>query len=165
MNTRKKTTALTHDENDCFDTLLKRPKFASKQTENAVSGLLVGELTESDSDELEVTFNLNGSIYYQRAIVLNQIELSIGQKVVLSFLDNDLTKPIILGVLNIAQLKENLFIDRKRVEICAEEEILLKCGGASLRIDASGQISIRGKKVLSRSDGVNRIKGGAVQIN
>ena len=46
-----------------------------------------------------------------------------------------------------------------------EEEIVFECGKASITLTKSGKILIRGAYLLSRSSGVNRIKGGSVQIN
>ena len=44
-------------------------------------------------------------------------------------------------------------------------EIELRCGKASLILTRAGKVLIRGAYLLSRSSGVNRIKGGSVQIN
>ena len=55
--------------------------------------------------------------------------------------------------------------DGKKLTIEAEDEILLKCGESSISLNKSGKVVIRGKYVLSRSRGVNRIMGGSVQVN
>lgn len=55
--------------------------------------------------------------------------------------------------------------DGRRVEIKAENEIVLRCGESSITLTKSGKIILRGAYVLSRSTGVNRIQGGSVQIN
>ena len=46
-----------------------------------------------------------------------------------------------------------------------KEEIELKCGESSIVLTKAGKILIRGKYLLSRSSGVNRIMGGSVQVN
>jgi len=56
-------------------------------------------------------------------------------------------------------------VDGERVVISAEEEIVLQCGNASITLTRAGKILLRGAYLLSRSSGVNRIKGGSVQIN
>lgn len=56
-------------------------------------------------------------------------------------------------------------VDGKRVEIEAHDEIVLKCGEASITLTKAGKIMIRGKYLLNRSTGVNRILGGSVQVN
>ena len=56
-------------------------------------------------------------------------------------------------------------VDGERVVISAETEIVLQCGKASITLTRAGKILLRGAYLLSRSSGVNRIKGGSVQIN
>ena len=47
----------------------------------------------------------------------------------------------------------------------AEHQITLRCGKASIQLQADGSVLIRGQYVLSRASGTNRIRGGNVQIN
>lgn len=47
----------------------------------------------------------------------------------------------------------------------AEKEIVLSCGDASITLHRNGTISIRGRYILNRATGTNRILGGSVQIN
>ena len=56
-------------------------------------------------------------------------------------------------------------LDGEQVTLSAEKEIVLKCGKSSITLTKAGKIIIRGEYVLSRSSGVNKIKGGSVQIN
>lgn len=56
-------------------------------------------------------------------------------------------------------------IDGKQLILEGHEEIVLRCGEASITLNKSGKISIRGKYLLSRATGVNRILGGSVQVN
>jgi Domain of unknown function (DUF6484) len=60
---------------------------------------------------------------------------------------------------------ETLHIDGKRIVLEGREEVVLRCGESSITLNANGKISIRGKYLLSRSSGVNRILGGSVQVN
>ncbi len=57
------------------------------------------------------------------------------------------------------------YIDGSRVVLEGKEEITLKCGEASITLTKAGKILIRGKYLLNRSSGVNRIMGGSVQVN
>ena len=59
----------------------------------------------------------------------------------------------------------NATIDGKRVVLEGREEVVLKCGEASITLTRAGKILIRGKYILNRSTGVNRILGGSVQVN
>ena len=56
-------------------------------------------------------------------------------------------------------------VDGKRVVLEGRDEVVLKCGEASITLTKAGKILIRGKYILNRSVGVNRILGGSVQVN
>jgi uncharacterized protein (DUF2345 family) len=56
-------------------------------------------------------------------------------------------------------------VDGESVVIEAREQVVLRCGRASITLTKAGKILIQGEYVSSRSAGVNRIKGGSVQIN
>ncbi|XXY48653.1 DUF6484 domain-containing protein [Sorangium sp. So ce269] len=56
-------------------------------------------------------------------------------------------------------------VDGDAVVLEAEREIVLRCGKASLTLTREGHVILRGEYILSRAAGVNRIKGGSVQIN
>lgn len=60
---------------------------------------------------------------------------------------------------------DTVHIDGKRVVLEGQEEVVLKCGEASITLNRNGKVVIRGKYLLSRSSGVNRILGGSVQVN
>lgn len=56
-------------------------------------------------------------------------------------------------------------VDGRRVVIDGKDEIVLRCGKASITLRRNGKIVIRGTYVESWAAGTNRIKGGAVRIN
>jgi hypothetical protein len=56
-------------------------------------------------------------------------------------------------------------VDGWRVVLDAQEEVVLRCREASITLRRNGRVVIRGTYVETRSRGVNRIKGGSVQIN
>lgn len=56
-------------------------------------------------------------------------------------------------------------VDGKRVQLEGRDEVVLRCGKASITMRRNGRIVIRGVQVESRATGRNRIKGGAVLIN
>jgi hypothetical protein len=55
--------------------------------------------------------------------------------------------------------------DGKRLVISAQDQIVLRCGKASITLAKEGKLIIQGAYVSSQSSGVLRIKGGSVQIN
>lgn len=67
--------------------------------------------------------------------------------------------------INVEQHGDTVRVDGKRVVLEGQEEVVLKCGEASITLTRNGKVVIRGKYLLSRSSGVNRILGGSVQVN
>jgi hypothetical protein len=97
----------------------------------------------------------------------------IGADLVLLFENGDPQKPLVTGVLqNPTPAREGgqprtfgLRVDDDRVVVTGDREIVLSCGEASITLTRAGKVLIRGTYVITRSSGVNRIKGGSVQIN
>jgi len=56
-------------------------------------------------------------------------------------------------------------VDGKRVEVVGQDEVVLRCGDASITLRRNGRVVIRGTYVESHAKGTNRIKGGSVLIN
>lgn len=56
-------------------------------------------------------------------------------------------------------------VDDDKVELTGKDEITLRCGESSLTLTKSGRILLRGKYIVSRASGTNRILGGSVQVN
>ncbi len=109
---------------------------------------------------------------------------SIGREVVISLIDNDPTQPMIMGVVanpieemvNMEITPENtetsqskspaeIVRDDENITITAKNQITLKCGQGSITIQKDGKIVVKGTNLISRSSGLNRIKGGSVGIN
>jgi hypothetical protein len=59
----------------------------------------------------------------------------------------------------------DVVVDNKRIEIEGQDEVVLRCGKASITLRRNGRVVLRGTYVESRSSGTNRIKGGSVLIN
>jgi len=113
--------------------------------------------------------------------------IAAGQGVVLQFEDGRPDAPIITGLLQPLDDSDDsdasqapseeveletpsdetpeARIDGRRVELEAADEIVLRCGKASIVLRRNGRVVIRGTYVETRSRGVNRIKGGSVEIN
>jgi hypothetical protein len=97
----------------------------------------------------------------------------VGRPVILFLEQADISKPIIMGVLrgdeDASALSESALAaveaDGERIIVSARHQIVFQCGKASITLMASGKVLIQGTYVLTRSSGVNRIRGGSVQIN
>lgn len=59
----------------------------------------------------------------------------------------------------------NVCVDGKTITFEATDEMVFKCGQSSITLTKEGKVLIRGKYLLNRSSGVNRIMGGSVQVN
>jgi hypothetical protein len=55
--------------------------------------------------------------------------------------------------------------DGQRLIVSAREQLVLRCGKASITLSKSGKVIIEGTYVSSRSSGMMRIKGGSLQLN
>ena len=78
--------------------------------------------------------------------------------------------PILLGFLQplpgtAAETELEARVDGRRVELEGRDEIVLRCGEASITLRRNGRVVIRGLQVETRAAGLNRIKGGSVAIN
>ncbi|MCY1017407.1 DUF6484 domain-containing protein [Pyxidicoccus sp. MSG2] len=49
--------------------------------------------------------------------------------------------------------------------IQARDELVIQCGKASITLRRNGKVIIKGTYVETHAEGVNRIKGGSVQVN
>ena len=56
-------------------------------------------------------------------------------------------------------------IQAQQIILQADQELTLRCGSGSIRIQEDGKVIIRGEHVLNSARGTNRIKGGSVGIN
>jgi uncharacterized protein (DUF2345 family) len=55
--------------------------------------------------------------------------------------------------------------DGQRLTVSAKEQVVLRCGKASITLTRAGKVIIQGEYLLSRSYGANRIQGGSIEMN
>jgi hypothetical protein len=56
-------------------------------------------------------------------------------------------------------------VDGKRVVLEGDQEVVLRCGDASITLRRDGKVIVRGAYVETTAKGLNRIRGGSVKIN
>lgn len=152
---------------------------------SVIEGTRIGKITDvTDCGQVLVVFpDIQGGPVEARlaSSVVEGIRRknSVGREVLLAFENNDPRHPIIIDTLHsfIDEITEEpssvlepgkaeeVTIDGKRITFDARDEIVIKCGKASITLTKAGKVLIRGDYVDSRSSGLNRITGGSVQIN
>lgn len=144
-------------------------------TQPRVDGVVIGILAGFDSQQRPLVVfpdNPNDTSLPARATTPLTND-DIGREMALLFENGDPSSPMIIGRVRHSKEIElkpeipphSVTVDGERMLIEAKEEIVLKCGKASITLTKAGKVIIRGAYLLSRSSGVNRIKGGSVQIN
>ncbi len=162
-----------------LEMVLPAPREGEVEEPARFSGIAIGLLAGiNDSGEPLVVFPGFGLMDPVKA--LSTVALAkdaIGRTVAVQFEGGDSSRPVILGVIQhpmdvvedspgaTAKQPLDVELDGERMVFNANREIVLRCGKSSITLTRAGNIIIRGAYLLSRSSGVNRIKGGSVQIN
>jgi hypothetical protein len=146
----------------------------TSQLQKKIDGVVIGLLLSIDSQGKPlVAFPGNPEETAISARTTKQMQSEdIGSEVALVFEGGDPQLPLIIGKIQHAEaenVKEShsalAELDGESIVLSARQNITLKCGKASITLTKAGKVILRGAYLLSRSSGVNRIKGGSVQIN
>jgi len=145
-----------------------------------VSGHRRGRLVACGEDGLLVDYegNPHGPLPAQSTVALSSQQakelIETACPMLVTFLEERSDSPVVVGVLQPVPTSETpspdgsaftARVDGKRLRLEAKDEIELRCGEASITLRRNGRLVIRGAFVETRARGVNRIKGGSVQIN
>lgn len=140
--------------------------------------VVLGELlaiTDDGATPLVVVTGVEQDVRALRARTVVELHSAhIGHQLVLAFERGDPDRPIVMGVLapsniSVEQQEASRALavesDGQRMIVSAKEQLVLRCGKASITLTRAGKLLLEGSYVLSRSSGVNRVKGGSVQLN
>jgi hypothetical protein len=137
-----------------------------------IEGVVIGRLVRCTAGEaggaFEVDHPENPEGRPLRAVATVALgEADVGCEVALAFESGDPRKPIVLGRIHRSPVSRPVEgqLDGETLTFTADKQIVLRCGKSSITLTRAGKILIRGAYLLSRSSGVNRIKGGSVQLN
>ncbi len=144
----------------------------TKKIDNVVIGLLLS-IDEHGQSLVAYPGNPDETARIARSSAQLTTE-DVGCEVALLFEGGDPKLPLVIG--KIQQTRETTDqdqdesaniaeLDGESIVLSARQNITLKCGKASITLTKAGKVVIRGTYLLNRSSGVNRIKGGSVQIN
>ena len=95
---------------------------------------------------------------------------TVGREVLVYLLGDD-SAPVVVGFIRAPgdeptpPASLDLAIDRRRLILSAQEEVVVRCGKASIRLTADGKVVLEGADLVSSAKRVNRIRGGVVRIN
>ena len=141
-----------------------------------IQGVVIGELLALSDEGVTPLVSYPGQSGSAAIPARSSVDLHgehIGSAVVLVFEHCAPDRPVVVGVLRgragwplenpPAQVEVDA--DGERMVVSAREQLVLRCGKASITLTKAGKVLIEGSYVLSRSTGVNRIKGGSVQLN
>lgn len=150
------------------------------QAGQALLGTLVG-LQPSGEPIIDVPDNpsfigipARSCIGLQHADIGKEVVLLLAQEnipVVIGIMQSPQTRQEVREVVfeppaeNVSKMPTRARVDGRTVELNAQHEIVLRCGDASIKLTHEGKIVIRGKYVISHSSGVNRVRGGSVELN
>ena len=146
---------------------------AGNQSRQQLDGVVIGVIVGLNDNTPLVAFagNQQDTGVIAHSTVALKAE-HVGKQVALLFEGGNPERPIIIGCIQHPQheIKQNTgqpvaVMDGERLVLSADKEIVLKCGKASVTMTRAGKIIVRGAYISTRSSGVNRIKGGSVQIN
>lgn len=175
------TEAPTPSIQQVFDAMEQRQSAPARPAEHARA--LLGEVTDTDSPDhpgrvLVRWIDEHDTPHERWLVTIRGLSLQPGERVLLNKPGNwsgwVITGAIQQGApteqvqeLDVEGLKEALDIkvEGRRLEIEGKDEVVIRCGKASITLRRNGRIIIKGTYVESRSKGTNRIKGGSVQIN
>ena len=140
--------------------------------DGVVTGTLIGFADEGQSP-LVIYPSQAGAAAIRARTVVDVHGIHIGREVLLSFDRGDLHRPIIIGLLRNSQKcplprqpgQVEVDADGERLVVTAQNQLVLRCGKASITLTRAGKVVIDGAYIVSQSSGVNRIKGGSVQLN
>lgn len=140
-----------------------------QEQSGVVVGVLLG-LSDDGSPLVAFTGGPEGQVKARSTVALRSSD--IGSQVALLFEDADFAKPLVIGRILVPGSKQqsapktvSAEVDNEVLTLTADREIVLKCGKAKITLTRAGKIIIRGAYISSRSSGVNKIKGGSIQLN
>jgi hypothetical protein len=164
-----------------FDSLLRTPRTEPQPAPSSVpttasaapmTGVLVGFI-DAERTPLVTFAGQPGTAALSARTVIDLSAAHIGKDVVLLFEAGDAARPIIIGVVRESCTNDlapqpgtvEVDVDGRRMIVSAKEQLVLRCGQASITLTRAGKVLIEGTYVSSRSSGVQRIKGGSIQLN
>jgi hypothetical protein len=149
---------------------------SAKYETGPFGGVVVGELLGIRDQGRTPIVSYRGRLGIAAVAARSVVDLHathIGKQVVLMFEEADPVRPIVIGALRADQSvpfetragQVEVDADGECLIVSAKEKLVLQCGNASITLTKDGKVVLRGTHLTTHASGVNRIKGGSVQIN
>jgi hypothetical protein len=164
-------------DTDALESLLDADRTGNRPAARArIDGTVVGTLValaENGAAPLVTYAGQPGTAALRARATLDLHGSHVGRAAVLLFEDGDPGRPIVVGCLREADGRAapdapgqvEVDADGERMIVSAKQQLVLRCGKASITLTKAGKVLIQGAYVSNRSSGVLRLKGGSVQIN
>src|SRR5215510_8281505 len=167
MSARDLESALAAGESNASSAAVSTPK-----TDGVAVGQIVG-FKDNSATPLVIYPGQPGTAAIGARAIVDLHGGHIGRDVAIMFESGDPRRPIVMSCVRNERTwrmpeqpgQVEVDADGERLVVTAKEQIVLRCGKASITLTKAGKVLIQGAYVLSRSSGVNRIKGGSVQLN
>lgn len=165
----------------------KSKKAEPAAQEDLLLGPHVGRLVGVQDGAALVDFpeNRRGPLVARSTLALSETQLQQSarrrQAVVLMFEKGDPGAPLLMGLIDepsatphidavleqrsLDAVPTEARVDGQTVTLEGRQEVVLKCGKASITLRRNGQILLKGVNIRTEAEGTQQIKGGKVQIN
>lgn len=163
--------------------VLSKPSKAGKRhspDSEQINGVVIGMLSDPGENGRTTVYypGIPGGEPLTAISTENLVGQEQGTEVALGFVNGNPAMPIILGLVHktleqeqsaavetIEERSLDVRLDGETLTLSADKEIVLKCGKSSITLTRAGKVIVKGAYLSNHSTGVNRIKGGSVQIN
>lgn len=136
-------------------------------------GWVVGHTTDGEP-RVDYEGNSAGPLSARTIVEIPPVAPGETRPALLIFEANDPRRPVVVGLLRgpaTGRIETSLRgrsvaeVDGRRVLLEGTDEVVLRCGKASITLRRNGRVVIEGVQLESRASGPNKIRGGSVQIN
>jgi hypothetical protein len=160
----------------------KHAELAGLDTDDRIEGPRVGRIVDVRDGDVKVALDGREPVSARVSAAIDEAALERAaherQEVLLLFEEADPRRPVLVSLLRsrtplidaalagpLPAGEKVARVDGRRVEIEGREEVVLRCGKASLTLRRDGKVILRGVNVVSQAEQVQKIRGGKVQIN
>ena len=147
--------------------------------QSAGGDVRVGRLVEIIDGRPWIGFGEHARVLARVALALPVSAEALAAQPLLLVLENgDATRPIIVGLVAdtlpaapeapsglLGDAEAGFELNGKQLSFEGREEVVLRCGQASITLRADGQVVVKGTRLTSRASETHKIRGATVLIN